>query len=83
MPWSRSVSVDSAKGPSWNLVIVLILTVAVETAADIWSRYLKPNPNRIEYAECTYFCKDTPFAITRDSCACAPPLVPVKPKETP
>ncbi len=57
--------------PKASLVVLLAMTLAAETAADIAGRltgFLVRNP--IDYAACDQFCLGGGVEVTRDSCRC-------------
>lgn len=58
----------------WSLVVLLAVTLALETGADIVDRvsdYLTARP--IAYSECLTFCITGAVEVTRDSCRCSDP----------
>lgn len=58
------VALDSDARPTWGLVVVLVLTIFLETLAEWWTLA------EIDYDACVRFCDGAHVAVKDDACFC-------------
>lgn len=68
MRWTRNLNLDGAVKPTWELVVLMILLLAVETIGDV-AGCVGPGP---DYDQCLATCKWGVASVGKDYCNCHP-----------
>lgn len=66
--WQRIVAIEGNTTPTWSLVVLLVLTLAAETAGDLIG-CVGPAP---DYEACYRLCWGNVAAVEPYSCKCHP-----------
>ena len=66
--WQRVVAIEGNTTPTWSLVVLLVLTLAAETAGDLIG-CVGPAP---DYEACYRLCSGNVAAVEPYSCKCHP-----------
>ncbi len=68
MRWARNLNLDGAVRPTWELVVLMVLLLAVETLGDVMG-WVGPGP---DYDRCNSLCDYGVASVGRDYCNCHP-----------
>ena len=66
MKFNRTFSLSGGTQPTWELVVLMIMMLAVETVGDL-SGCVGPKP---DYEACWSFCDGAVEAVSKDECKC-------------
>ena len=70
MNWSRTFNLDAATKPTWELIVLMILMLALETVGDLVG-CVGPAP---DHQACWDLCEGRVQSVGVSFCGCHPPI---------